>query len=221
MDIKRSFILDSSLVLYLPLWQLDGASFMEKSAYGHLCTVTGAIWGTQGRTFDGTDDRISIPAHTALHFAEITIEIWWKPETAQANANGENIFTQWVGTGKYAIHFLRTTAEIYQCSLDQNGDGTVRPTPVTVTVFADTNWHHIVVTGNTTQTAIYVDGILEDTDVGITGVYYNSTDDFYIAYKQDSGTYGNGTMGEIRLYTRALTPIEIQYNYLASRWRYR
>ena len=38
------FIFDPSLVLYLSLWKLDGDSFMSKDAYGHLCTVTGALY---------------------------------------------------------------------------------------------------------------------------------------------------------------------------------
>lgn len=37
----EGFILDPRLVLYLPLWKLDGASFADHSAYGHLCTVKG------------------------------------------------------------------------------------------------------------------------------------------------------------------------------------
>src|SRR3990167_5915362 len=52
------FGLDPSLVLYLPLWKKDGSSFMSDDAYGHLATVTGATWGSQGRTFDGVDDLI-------------------------------------------------------------------------------------------------------------------------------------------------------------------
>ena len=54
------FIFDPSLVLYLPLYQPDGASFASRDAYGHLCTVTGALWTPQGRTFDGADDIIDL-----------------------------------------------------------------------------------------------------------------------------------------------------------------
>ena len=53
-----NFIFDPSLVLYLPLHQRDGSSFMSKDAYGHVCTVTGAVWTPEGRLFDGVDDYI-------------------------------------------------------------------------------------------------------------------------------------------------------------------
>ena len=30
----------------------------------------------------------------------------------------------------------------------------------------------------------------------------------------------NGLIDEVRIYNRALTPLEIQHNYLATKWRY-
>ena len=69
------FIFDPSMVLYLPLYELDGASFMSKDAYGHLCTVTGALWTSQGRDFDGIDDSITLP--TAFDsLTDLTLEAW-------------------------------------------------------------------------------------------------------------------------------------------------
>ena len=56
------FIFDPSLVLYLPLGQLDGTSFVSQDAYGHLCTVTGTVWGSRGRYFDGADDLVNANA---------------------------------------------------------------------------------------------------------------------------------------------------------------
>ena len=69
-----NFIFDPYLVLYLPLYELDGASFMSKDAYGHLCTVIGALWRPNGRYFDGIDDRIDLGI--ALLGNANTLEIW-------------------------------------------------------------------------------------------------------------------------------------------------
>ena len=55
------FLLDPSLVLYLPLYQLDGASFMSRDAYGHLGVNYGSTWTPQGRSFDGVDDYVIVP----------------------------------------------------------------------------------------------------------------------------------------------------------------
>ena len=54
----NGFISDPSLVLYLPLYQLDGTAITSKDAYGHLCSVTGVTWRPDGRCFDGVDDEI-------------------------------------------------------------------------------------------------------------------------------------------------------------------
>jgi len=49
------FIFDPSLVLCLPLYERDGSSFPSRDTYGHLCTVTGALWRENGHYFGGLD----------------------------------------------------------------------------------------------------------------------------------------------------------------------
>ena len=95
LKVQRDFILDPSLLLYLPLYELDGKKFMSKDAYGHLCTVTGALWRPNGREFDG-DDYISLPAGAGLTPEEGTIIIWMKFSRDDANeylfsSNGDEI----------------------------------------------------------------------------------------------------------------------------------
>src|SRR3990172_13167350 len=80
--LKDKFIYDPSLVFYVPLYELDGTTFQSKDAYGHLCTVTGALWRPQGRDFDGTDDVISAPDHNALDITgTVTLISWFYPYT--------------------------------------------------------------------------------------------------------------------------------------------
>ena len=79
------FIFDSSLVLYLPFYELDGASFAAKDKHGHSCTVTGALWRPYGHYFDGTDDRIDCGASTAFDLTKYTIEAWFKINGTQGN----------------------------------------------------------------------------------------------------------------------------------------
>ncbi len=49
------FSFDPQCVLNLPLYQLDGEQFMDKSHYGHLCTRVGGIMTPQGWKTDGGD----------------------------------------------------------------------------------------------------------------------------------------------------------------------
>ena len=74
------FIVDPSLVLYLPLYKKDGSSFVSGEGYGHLGTVSGALWRPNGRYFDGVDDKINLPDVSPLSpTSQITLEAWFNP----------------------------------------------------------------------------------------------------------------------------------------------
>jgi len=212
------FILNPNLVLYLPLWKLDGSSFMSKDAYGHLCTVTGALWRPDGRYFDGTDDSIDCGTNIALGAAPRgTVEFWIKFSTA--------------GTEEWFLEIRETTFTDYLAMRREAGntlhikieDGNVTVTTLaTVETITDTGFHHIVATQDGTGAKIYLDGIV----CSVTGT--NST--YWTAHLTTLAlvtvgkTYWDqleGVIGEVRIYNRALTPQEIQNIYLATRWRYR
>jgi len=53
-------------VLDVDFRKVDGPSFMEKSVYGHICTVNGALWQLDGFFFDATDDYVNCPDHSDL-----------------------------------------------------------------------------------------------------------------------------------------------------------
>ena len=87
--------LDPYCKLYLPLWKLDGDSFADHSAYGHLCTRYGigtppsAHWTPQGWVFDGVDDYVEAPH---IHSDLLTVEAWVKRNGAQDD--NDNIVSQ-------------------------------------------------------------------------------------------------------------------------------
>uniref|UniRef100_A0A6M3IQW4 Putative lectin/glucanase superfamily protein n=1 Tax=viral metagenome TaxID=1070528 RepID=A0A6M3IQW4_9ZZZZ len=62
LNTRRNFLLDSNLVLYLPLWdsRLKSSPIISQDIYSHSCSVNGAIWTPQGRAFDGDDDYIEV-----------------------------------------------------------------------------------------------------------------------------------------------------------------
>lgn len=212
------FILDPSLVLYLPLHQLDGSSFVSKDACGHLATVTGALWTPQGRDFDGTDDKIEVPHHTILDLIfPSSIELWLKHDRTQTDGWARMIFKN----------------EPYCLAIGNNGvldfiyvdtGGTSRTVGSIATV-PDLTWTHIVVTaeplGANTRVKCFLNGELESTNDS-TG-QNKATLDWSLRIMQYGGDIQRvkGTMGELRLYDRALTPSEVQHNYLATKWRYR
>ena len=210
------FIYDPSLVLYLPLYELDGASFMSKDKHGHLCTVTGAVWRPNGHYFDGTDDYINCGAPSVLDFTsqDFTVEAWLKRVVAQNSdiychglysADGYRLFLSSAGS----LQLNTNQSGAHQDSISADGEIT------------NDVWFHIVATRLGTTGKVYKNG----TDITSTGASHidptTSSRNVYIGqYDLDSQRFG-GYIGEVRVYNRALTPTEIQYNYLATKWRYR
>ena len=57
-------------VLALPFRYLDGEKFMDRSAYGHLCTNHGSKWQLDGRYFDGVGNYVDCGVASVLHFSK-------------------------------------------------------------------------------------------------------------------------------------------------------
>jgi len=225
------FIFDPSLVLYLPLYELDGASFMSKDAYGHLCTVTGTLWTPRGRYFDGSDDWINCGNPATLQFASadaFSILAWIKPDLL----NYRVILSKMETAGDYKGYMFNTGSLVAQGSdklelvlrvaLNTNNIFIYSDDPIST----DT-WTMVGFTYDGSLTAagvkLYGDGnILAYTIYhnNLTGELQNTTEDVLIGVRGTEKDY-KGLMGELVVYNRALTPLEIQHNYLATKWRYR
>lgn len=208
------FIFDPSLVLYLPLYELDGASFMSKDAYGHLCTVTGALWRPNGRYFDGIDDYITVSDTASLRITgNLTIEGWVK---LNDNAGFETFTARY-----YAREFEARFTNGVMVFLD--GDG-ANCNVYTGTNAAGTNWVHVAWVRGTTFTT-YINGLFDKSQALGAYTVTAGTNDVIIGARkiaaEPASNFLNGIIGEMRIFNRALTPLEVQHNYLATKWRYR
>ncbi len=219
MDIVR----DPSLVLDLPLYKLDGGSIRSQDAYGRLFVVTGARWEKQGRLFDGSDDKIQ---HTVANFlssnSQGTIGIWFKSSNT---GNTDFLFgsSDTGGTVRYLALAINTSDKLV---FDQRNNDT-RDAVTGGTSVHDGKWHLVIVTSNGTSWAVSLNTIPET----LTVINANSGDWFADTTLRDNVTFGarvrsgsnffTGSIGEVWIYRRALTPLEGQRNYLATKWRYR
>ncbi|MBA7660283.1 hypothetical protein ES703_68285 [subsurface metagenome] len=206
------FILNPNLVLYLPLYKLDGSSFMSKDACGHLCTVTGALWTPQGRKFDGTDDKIDCGNNSVLNPADaITIEVWVYDQTTATEMLLSRGARDGTYTGSYIIR-------------DGTGSLTFRLNDAAfvsnAVVVTQNKWEHVVFTYNKVSVIGYLNGVAGTPKAYATAI---ASDNYatVLGWGHGAGYYYQGLIGECRIYNRALTPIEIQSIYLATRWRYR
>ncbi len=226
---------DPGLVLYLPLYQLDGASFRSKDAYGHLGTVTGALWQPDGRLFDRVDDRMVIPHHTALRAGTaFTIMFWiyWRVTELNGYADIYQKGDTYVAGGEFYLGFRYVAVgarTLFYCRLRKPDDSgsIIRGYEWTSNKPVD-KWVHIAVVydGENNTLLLYEDLVDRrnpplnwdgDAD-GLTSVYAGTSDviigDYY------SFPFG-GYLGELWHYNRVLNPQEIQRHYLAGKWRYR
>jgi hypothetical protein len=209
-----NFILDSSLVLHLPLYELDGASFASSDSHRYPCTVTGAIWKPDGRYFDGTDDKITVPHQSTLDITEgITLEVWVRPDRVTGE---QDIFVRDWGDSTYPYQLIisgssyifrdYSSGSWHSCS---SGSG----------VAVAGRWQHVVGTYNKVNMRLFVD-LREATPAAYTSSLAVNNTPLYIGSLNGSNPT-EGLVGEARLYNRPLNPQEIQHNYLATKWRYK
>jgi len=211
------FIFDPSLVLYLPFYELDGASFMSRDAYGHLCTRTGALWRLNGHYFDGTDDYIDCGDDTVFDLGNnTTLLLWLKP----ADLSGTYAPFGWGTVGSNVYYLQQYTDGSLKLRIYRNG--ALRSTLSNTGIVSAGQFVFVAVVKNGTAGEIYVDAIDQTISSEVLHLPDATGKTFHVGRRGEiTGNMYKGTIGELAKYNRALTPAEIQHNYLATKWRYR
>jgi len=226
----QGFIFDPSLVLYLPLHRLAGASFMSRDKHGHLCTVTGALWRPDGRSFDGEDDYIEMPdfaAYKELNGKDLSSFVWFRT-SLDVNTN----FRLLIGTYTTLTLGPPTPNQSWVLGYGHNSDPNqnvvlcnCRRDNAAETVNAegttqvnDGNWHYGGFVKRGLDIEAWVDGVKEDT-ASLTQDG-NTDNNQKLRLGVTYARYLDALISLVMIYNRALTPLEIQRNYLAAKWRY-
>lgn len=211
-------IFDPGLIFYLPLYECDGSALMSRDARGHLCTVTGAVWRHDGRYFDGSDDKV-ISGFNVLEDYPFTLAVWMKAETegyVSALSIGNNAHTsknffmgQADDSSGRAMLWVRNTTPYKIHSSNSIVDGT---------------WHFLVgLYHNPSLREMYLDARYQGNSSSYGGTYASiGVNELAVGCIVRSAHAGfwDGTIGEVFIFNRALTPQEIHQNYLATKWKY-
>jgi len=212
--LDRRLALDPSLVLSLPLRQLDGASFMSRDAYGHLCTDHSSLWKLDGRLFDGVNDYVDCGNSDELQNSNMSVSAWIKVPDAstQVPVVSKGSGTAATGTG---YHFIVYFNKLYVCWYDGNGDRILVPKGT----INNNIWHHIAFThDNITNTIYYYINGIEVGTIPATGYTPSSS-----SYNTDIGKfsyfalYFNGSVSDVRIWSRALSSLEVKRLYERGR----
>jgi len=169
-------------VLYLPLWQPDmaGSTIISKDKSANSCTVTGAVWGSQGRTFDGINDVITCGSAITIPATASTYCLWIKDTDAGVDSV-RRLISAVQGAG-YRNLSITDHAGGHKLSVY---DGTNLVTATTD--LADSIWHFVTVIHQTNNVLFYIDGVSDA--VTDTAVEYITGDDEGVSTYAGATTY--------------------------------
>jgi hypothetical protein len=196
--------MNSSLPVVRPL---ASYSFEESGSYVNDTHIW--VNGTYGSalSFDGVDDYVRVLDSNSLDITNaITISAWVYP-------------TSWSSThSRIVSKESDITANPYALELDSSGNRTMFCLNVgsgeNCLAFSETNsisldnWHYITGTWNGTHSQIYINGTLKSTNP-LTGVMSASTNNVLIGNNPSNNRQFNGTIDEVRIWSRALNSTEI------------
>jgi hypothetical protein len=203
-------------------WRLDrgyGISALDWSGHGHNGTlVNGPQWvdGYDGSAlkFDGINDYVNLGTPSELYLPQnYTYTAWFK---VGKDINGDSgpqyllcigsrsdlVFgvEDGVGTnGDLSLHYYDTAPGFHAVSVGQ-------------TVWSSDQWHMVAGTKDSaTGHKIYLDGQLKNSDTNTNNDNYATTRMISIGARAWTGhQFFNGTIDDVRIYSRALTQEEIK-----------
>ncbi len=211
--LQRKFRRDLSCGLDLPLWKLDGAVIRDESAYGHLCTVSGASWTPRGRWFNDLDDVISVAHNNVLNVGQADLSFFgWFNRSNSAN-NGQ-IVSKRDGAGiGYQVYIHGSGRPVMRL----NDGVTTVETFLTASTYEDSLWHSFYAFFDYGATMnMYIDTTAL-TPLDISTVTGDTSNIVSLAIGSNSWA---GYIAEIVAYKKLATLSEYLNYRLATKWRY-
>ena len=199
-----------------------GTTWFDRSGNGINGTLVNGVGFSSSNggsfVFNGVSNRGIQLAGTNLSLNQMTISSW--NYSTNYNQNGfmfEKTTNGSVNT-QYSLFYAGSNQLYYRTYGLSIVDVAVNISGVVV----NSQWNNIVATFDGTDKRVYVNGILRGTSLNLTGtVTQNDTGAAYIGtWGSFGGYYFNGNIAQTHIYNRALTLLEIQQNFNATRGRF-
>ncbi len=195
----------------------DSSDFSDWSGEGNDGTNTGSTWKAKGRvggarSFDGSNDYITVSRDSSLEPAEFTLSAWININQNTAyNVLFSKDYTSHVQP--YYSYHLRTYDDGIYFGWNDGSAGSgitsgTGPLPIN-------KWMHIVATHKSGEQKIYKDGA-EVASRALTGTISYYATDLIIGDARNFVGYFDGEMDEARIYNRSLSADEIFNLYKGS-----
>jgi len=194
-------------------WKLNGNA-SDSSGNGNNGTISGAV-PTNGQTglsntaysFNGSGQYITIP--TVHDIAQGTIGLWAKLASTQPSVNFY-IFSHPGGATNNRI-YINTNSTGTSVNSRLGTGTTIGSSSITAST-----WHFLVLTWSGTNATLYIDG----TDATTTSVFSGFTatvpSSYLGCFSNAGGECINGSVDDVRIYTRALNGSEVSSLYSAG-----
>jgi hypothetical protein len=218
-------VVDVKLVIYDPnlvsLWKFDEGS--GTTAYDSAGNNDGNIIGdpnwTTGQidgalSFDGVDDYVNCGNDNSLAITNnLTIAAWVK--RTGAGSSNEIIVSKYNG-GQHSYRLFFHSTDVVRWWLSKDGGTNNRAYLDSTITITDTNWHFIAATFESGTLKIYIDGV-DKTGSGEGNIssIFESTEPLFIG-QENSSSYFNGLIDDVRIYDRALSAEEVMAIYAAD-----
>ena len=177
-------------------------------------TVVAGKFGNT-RNFNGSDsDYIAVSNDDKLNAnTAISVTLWFKVPTVGANYKGligKNTISDWNSNQAWSFNFPGNGKIEFVL-----GSGSA----LTSNTYDDNTWHHLVGTWNGDNPKIYIDGSeVSYTSQTSTNAVTDSTSELRLgdyAFEAGQNRHLNGTLDDVRIYNRSLSPSEVSalYNF--------
>ncbi len=212
---------DPSLVLYLPLWypysDMSGSTIYSYDSARIASTVTNATWGYQGRTFDGTGDYIEGTNTATMNFTtgDFSILVWANPTNT---TGGRHLFVRGlINTDGYIMNLGGTDRlEFYSNQAAANQGKYATNNSVLLG-----SWHLYSITCTSLAIAHYRDATNITSSAGTITAPATCARTFKIGCNDGkAGAFMLGGIGEVMVFSKALSAGEIASIHQKTKWRY-
>jgi hypothetical protein len=181
-------------------------------AYYHADNVTGngnIIDGKVGNALNfvsASSQYVRIPSNSIYNTSTLTYMAWVKRAGNNGGGSASIILSSQLTSsgGHYLAFGASTNTPIFLVS-----NTTTTATSVSTTGTIDTNWHHLVGTYNSSGLYIYLDGVLNNTNLGNYGTPTMNANTLGIGALSAPSNYFNGSIDQVRMWNRSLTATEI------------
>jgi len=203
---------------------VDVSKWGNNGTLGNATAGTQPTWNATGRyggayTFDGVNDYIETPSIN-IGTGAVTFSAWVKGNVMGANHEQGiiefyNSTRPWFFTLEKATY--NNTLTIYVGYNDQTPNTISSPSGLWPA--SDTNWHHVLMTRNSSEIVLYFDGNRVANSSHSNFVNFNiGNRPVRVGYPSEQ--YWDGSIDEVRVWNRSLSADEIKQQYYSNLNKY-